>query len=167
MVYTNNNGRCAHEFIIDLRPFDVSVGIKPDDVAKRLMDFGFHAPTMSWPLAGSLMIEPTESESKEECDRLCDALIAIREEIRQIENGAWPKDNNPLKHAPHTAAVCGACFSGLLSCGHAPFSICRISSRIAISASHKRSHSSLLSLSVGSIINEPASGQLIVGAWNP
>jgi glycine dehydrogenase len=69
------------------------------------MDFGFHAPTMSWPLAGSLMIEPTESESKEECDRLCDALIAIREEIRQIENGAWPKDNNPLKHAPHTAAV--------------------------------------------------------------
>ncbi len=105
VVYTNNNGRCAHEFIIDLRPFDVSVGIKPDDVAKRLMDYGFHAPTMSWPLAGSLMIEPTESESKEECDRLCDALIAIREEIRQIESGAWSKDNNPLKHAPHTAAV--------------------------------------------------------------
>jgi glycine dehydrogenase len=105
IVYTNGNGRCAHEFIVDLRPFDQSAGIKTDDVAKRLMDFGFHAPTMSWPLPGSLMIEPTESESKAECDRLCDALIAIREEIRQVENGAWPKDNNPLKHAPHTAAV--------------------------------------------------------------
>jgi len=105
VVFTNANGRCAHEFIIDLRPFDASAGIKPDDVAKRLMDFGFHAPTMSWPLPGSLMLEPTESESKAECDRLCDALIAIREEIRKVESGAWPKDNNPLKHAPHTADV--------------------------------------------------------------
>jgi glycine dehydrogenase len=105
VAFTNQNGRCAHEFIIDVRQFDASAGIKTDDIAKRLMDFGFHAPTMSWPLPGSLMIEPTESESKAECDRLCDALIAIREEIRQIENGTWPKDNNPLKHAPHTAAV--------------------------------------------------------------
>ncbi len=105
VVFTNGNGRCAHEFIIDVRPFDQSAGIKPDDIAKRLMDFGFHAPTMSWPLPGSLMIEPTESESKAECDRLCDALIAIREEIRKVETGAWPKDGNPLKHAPHTADV--------------------------------------------------------------
>ena len=105
VAFTNHNGRCAHEFIIDVRQFDASAGIKTDDIAKRLMDYGFHAPTMSWPLPGSLMIEPTESESKAECDRLCDALIAIREEIRQIENGTWQKDNNPLKHAPHTAAV--------------------------------------------------------------
>ena len=105
VVFTNGNGRCAHEFIIDVRPFDQSAGIKPDDIAKRLMDFGFHAPTMSWPLPGSLMIEPTESESKAECDRLCDALIAIREEIRKVESGAWPKESNPLKNAPHTADV--------------------------------------------------------------
>ncbi len=105
VVFTNGNGRCAHEFIIDVRPFDQSAGIKPDDIAKRLMDFGFHAPTMSWPLPGSLMIEPTESESKAECDRLCDALIAIREEIRKVETGAWPKEGNPLKNAPHTADV--------------------------------------------------------------
>ncbi len=105
VVYTNANGRCAHEFIIDVRPFDATAGIKTDDIAKRLMDYGFHAPTMSWPLPGSLMIEPTESESKAECDRLCDALIAIREEIRKVESGTWTKDNNPLKHAPHTAAV--------------------------------------------------------------
>ncbi|MFO0784609.1 MAG: aminomethyl-transferring glycine dehydrogenase, partial [Phycisphaerales bacterium] len=108
VVYTNSNGRCAHEFIIDVRQFDASAGIKPDDIAKRLMDYGFHAPTMSWPLAGSLMIEPTESESKAECDRLCDALIAIRAEIARIEKGEWPRDNNPLKNAPHTAAVCTA-----------------------------------------------------------
>ncbi|MFO0961548.1 MAG: aminomethyl-transferring glycine dehydrogenase [Phycisphaerales bacterium] len=105
VVYTNHNGRCAHEFIIDVRPFDASAGIKPDDIAKRLMDYGFHAPTMSWPLPGSLMIEPTESESRAECDRLCDALIAIRKEIARIEKGEWPRDANPLKHAPHTAAV--------------------------------------------------------------
>jgi glycine dehydrogenase len=108
VVYTNKNGRCAHEFILDVRPFDTSAGIKPDDIAKRLMDYGFHAPTMSWPLPGSLMIEPTESESKAECDRLCDALIDIRKEIARVEQGQWPKDNNPLKNAPHTAAVCTA-----------------------------------------------------------
>ncbi len=105
VVYTNHNGRCAHEFIIDVRQFDASAGIKTDDIAKRLMDYGFHAPTMSWPLPGSLMIEPTESEGRAECDRLCDALISIRAEIAKIEKGAWPKDSNPLKHAPHTAAV--------------------------------------------------------------
>jgi glycine dehydrogenase len=108
IVYTNANGRCAHEFIMDVRPFDASAGIKPDDIAKRLMDYGFHAPTMSWPLPGSLMIEPTESESKAECDRLCDALLAIRAEIARIERGEWPRDNNPLKNAPHTAAACTA-----------------------------------------------------------
>jgi glycine dehydrogenase len=75
-----------------------------EDVAKRLMDYGFHAPTLSFPVANTLMVEPTESETLEELDRFIDAMIAIREEIRQIENGAWPQDNNPLKHAPHTAA---------------------------------------------------------------
>jgi glycine dehydrogenase len=103
--YVNANGRCAHEFIIDCNAFDKSAGIKVDDIAKRLMDYGFHAPTMSWPEPGMLMIEPTESESKPELDRLCDALISIREEIRAIEEGRMPRDSNPLKHAPHTAAV--------------------------------------------------------------
>jgi glycine dehydrogenase len=98
-------GRCAHEFIIDVRPFDKSAGIKPDDIAKRLMDYGFHAPTMSWPVPGTLMFEPTESEPKGELDRLCDAMIAIREEIRAIENGSMDKASNPLKHAPHTMHV--------------------------------------------------------------
>ncbi len=105
IVYANRNGRCAHEFIVDCRPFDASAGIKIDDIAKRLIDFGFHAPTMSWPVPGTLMIEPTESESKEELDRFCDALIAIREEIREIEQGKASRDDNVLKHAPHTAAA--------------------------------------------------------------
>jgi glycine dehydrogenase len=105
VLYTNANGRCAHEFILDCRAFDRTAGIKIDDIAKRLMDYGFHAPTMAWPVPGTLMIEPTESESKAECDRLCDALIAIREEIRVIEEGRMPRDDNPLKHAPHTAAA--------------------------------------------------------------
>lgn len=105
MVYTGRTGRVAHEFIIDLREFQKTAHVTPDDVAKRLMDFGFHAPTMSWPVAGTLMIEPTESESKEECDRLCDALIAIREEIRAIEDGRLDPENNPLKNAPHTATA--------------------------------------------------------------
>ncbi|MFO0857665.1 MAG: aminomethyl-transferring glycine dehydrogenase [Phycisphaerales bacterium] len=98
-------GRCAHEYILDVRPFDKSVGIKTDDIAKRLMDYGFHAPTMSWPVPGTLMIEPTESESKAELDRFCDAMIAIREEIRAIEQGKIDKLNNPLKNAPHTMYV--------------------------------------------------------------
>ena len=103
IVYTGKNGRVAHEFILDLRPFEKSAHITPDDVCKRLMDFSFHAPTMSFPVAGTLMIEPTESESKEELDRLCDALIAIRGEIRAVEEGRIDPENNPLKNAPHTA----------------------------------------------------------------
>ena len=105
ILYRGKNGLVAHEFILDLRPLKASAGIEADDVAKRLMDYGFHAPTMSFPVAGTLMIEPTESEPKAELDRFCDAMIAIREEIRQIEQGKWPRDNNPLKHAPHTADV--------------------------------------------------------------
>ncbi|MSR45030.1 MAG: glycine dehydrogenase (aminomethyl-transferring) [Phycisphaerales bacterium] len=105
IVYTNTHGRCAHEFILDFRGFDKSANIKIDDVAKRLMDYGFHAPTMSWPVPGTLMIEPTESESKDELDRFCDALIAIRAEIRAIEEGRSDRADNPLKHAPHTAAA--------------------------------------------------------------
>jgi glycine cleavage system P protein (glycine dehydrogenase) len=103
VLYTGKAGWVAHECILDLRPLKASAGIDVDDVAKRLMDYGFHAPTMSWPVAGTLMIEPTESESKEELDRFADALIAIRAEIRAIEEGTSDKANNPLKHAPHTA----------------------------------------------------------------
>ena len=103
VLYRGKADRVAHECILDLRPLNKSAGITVDDVAKRLMDFGFHAPTMSWPVAGTLMVEPTESESKEELDRFCDAMIAIREEIRAVEAGELPQDDNPLKHAPHTA----------------------------------------------------------------
>ncbi|MEM8781471.1 MAG: aminomethyl-transferring glycine dehydrogenase [Planctomycetota bacterium] len=103
ILYTGPAGTVAHEFIVDVRPFDKLAGVSVDDFAKRLMDYGFHAPTMSWPVAGTLMIEPTESESKAELDRFCDALIAIRHEIAKIENGDWPQDDHPLKHAPHTA----------------------------------------------------------------
>ena len=104
VLYTGGNGLVAHECILDLRPLKDSSGVSVDDVAKRLIDFGFHAPTMSFPVAGTLMIEPTESESKEELDRFCDAMIQIREEIRAVENGTLDKDDNPLKNAPHTAA---------------------------------------------------------------
>jgi glycine dehydrogenase len=104
ILFTGPGGRVAHEFIIDCRAFEKSAQIGVEDIAKRLMDFGFHAPTMSWPVAGTLMIEPTESEPREELDRLCDALIAIRGEIRAIEAGELDADDNPLKHAPHTAA---------------------------------------------------------------
>ncbi len=102
VLYTGKNGRVAHECIIDLRP--LKAWASAEDVAKRLIDFGFHAPTMSFPVAGTLMIEPTESESKAELDRFCDAMIAIRGEIRAIEEGRWPKTDNPLVNAPHTAA---------------------------------------------------------------
>ena len=95
----------AHEFILDLRPFKKSADVEVEDVAKRLMDYGFHAPTISWPVAGTMMVEPTESESKAELDRYCDALISIRQEIAEIEEGRLPKDDNPLKHAPHTMAA--------------------------------------------------------------
>lgn len=102
ILYTNNNDRCAHEFILDIRKFKETAGIEAIDVAKRLQDFGFHAPTMSWPVAGTLMIEPTESENKEELDRFCDALIKIREEIKEVEDGKAPREENVLKMAPHT-----------------------------------------------------------------
>ena len=105
VLYRGANGLVAHEFILDLRPLKASAGVEAEDFAKRLMDYGFHAPTMSFPVAGTLMIEPTESEPKAELDRFCDAMIAIREEVRQIEQGQWPRDNNPMKHAPHTADV--------------------------------------------------------------
>jgi glycine dehydrogenase len=108
VVYVGAHGRVAHECILDVRPFKKSAGIEVDDVAKRLMDYGFHAPTMSFPIAGTLMVEPTESEPREELDRFCDAMIAIREEIRQVEEGVWPKDDNPLKNAPHTIEACVA-----------------------------------------------------------
>lgn len=108
ILYTGSNGTCAHEFIVDLRPFKQSVGIEAEDVAKRLIDYGFHAPTLSFPVPGTIMIEPTESEDKAELDRFCDALISIYEEIRAIEEGHSDKADNPLKHAPHTqAVVCG------------------------------------------------------------
>ncbi len=102
ILYTGSNGTCAHEFIVDLRPFKNTAGIEAEDVAKRLMDYGFHAPTMSFPVPGTIMIEPTESEDKAELDRFCDALLSIREEIREVENGSSDKKDNPLKNAPHT-----------------------------------------------------------------
>jgi glycine dehydrogenase len=101
---TGKAGLVAHECILDLRGLKETSGVMAEDVAKRLMDYGFHAPTLSFPVANTLMVEPTESETLEELDRFIDAMIAIREEVRHIENGVWPQDNNPLKHAPHTAA---------------------------------------------------------------
>jgi glycine dehydrogenase len=97
-------GGVAHECILDLRPLKETSGISAEDVAKRLIDYGFHAPTLSFPVAGTLMVEPTESEALAELDRFCDAMIAIRQEIAKVESGAWPREDNPLKHAPHTAA---------------------------------------------------------------
>jgi len=104
VLYTGENGRVAHECILDLRPLKEATGISNEDVAKRLMDYGFHAPTMSFPVPGTLMIEPTESESLAELDRFIDAMIAIRHEIAQVEQGQWPREDNPLTAAPHTAA---------------------------------------------------------------
>jgi glycine dehydrogenase len=105
ILYRGINGRVAHEFIIDLRKFKETAGIEAEDLAKRLMDYGFHAPTVSFPVAGTLMIEPTESEPLEELDRFCEAMIAIRDEIREIEEGKADRFQNPLKNAPHTALV--------------------------------------------------------------
>lgn len=102
ILYTGKNGTCAHEFIVDLRPFKNSAGIEAEDVAKRLMDYNFHAPTLSFPVPGTIMIEPTESEDKKELDRFCDALLNIRKEISAIEEGRFDKTDNPLKNAPHT-----------------------------------------------------------------
>ncbi len=104
ILYSGKNNTCAHEFIVDLRPFK-ALGIEAEDVAKRLMDYGFHAPTLSFPVAGTIMIEPTESEDKSELDRFCDALINIHDEITLIENGTLNKSDNPLKNAPHTVHV--------------------------------------------------------------
>jgi glycine dehydrogenase len=103
VVFTGSSGRVAHEFIVDVRPFKKTADVDVDDIAKRLIDYGFHAPTMSFPVAGTLMIEPTESEPKGELDRFCEAMIAIREEIRAIEEGRADRRDNPLKNAPHTA----------------------------------------------------------------
>ncbi|HKS07038.1 MAG TPA: aminomethyl-transferring glycine dehydrogenase [Gemmatimonadaceae bacterium] len=105
VLYKGRRGMVAHECIVDLRQLKASAGVEVEDVAKRLMDYGFHAPTVSFPVAGTLMIEPTESESKSELDRFCDAMISIRDEIRRIEQGEWDRQQNPLKLAPHTQAV--------------------------------------------------------------
>ena len=105
ILYTGTHGHCAHEFIVDLRPFKITAGIEAEDVAKRLMDYGFHAPTMSFPVPGTIMIEPTESEDKGELDRFCEALISIHQEIKAIEDGKSDKTDNALKNAPHTQAV--------------------------------------------------------------
>ncbi|WP_329320754.1 aminomethyl-transferring glycine dehydrogenase [Streptomyces sp. NBC_01262] len=107
VLYTGPGGLVAHECIIDLRPLTKETGVTVDDVAKRLIDYGFHAPTMSFPVAGTLMIEPTESEDLAELDRFCEAMIAIRGEIERVGSGEWPADDNPLRNAPHTAAVLG------------------------------------------------------------
>jgi glycine dehydrogenase len=103
VLYAGPGGLVAHECILDLRPLKAATGIEVEDVAKRLIDYGFHAPTMSFPVPGTLMIEPTESESRAELDRFVDAMIAIREEARAIEAGRMDRADNPLKHAPHTA----------------------------------------------------------------
>jgi glycine dehydrogenase len=104
VLYTGAHGRVAHECILDIRPIKASTGISEVDIAKRLMDYGFHAPTMSFPVAGTIMVEPTESEDLGELDRFIAAMVAIRNEIREVESGAWPADDNPLKNAPHTQA---------------------------------------------------------------
>ncbi len=103
IVYRGENGLVAHEFIVDFREWKDRAGVDVEDIAKRLMDYGFHAPTMSWPVAGTMMIEPTESESRRELDRFCDALISIKMELERIEQEVWPRDDNPLKNAPHTS----------------------------------------------------------------
>ena len=102
ILYTGRKGLVAHECILDVRPITSSSGITVDDIAKRLIDYGFHAPTMSFPVAGTLMVEPTESEDLAEIERFIDAMIAIRAEIQAVEDGVWPQDDNPLVHAPHT-----------------------------------------------------------------
>jgi glycine dehydrogenase len=105
ILYTGSNGFCAHEFILDCNQFSIPTGVQVVDIAKRLMDYGFHAPTVAFPVHGTLMVEPTESEPLNEIDRLCDALIAIREEIREIEEGKADKIINVIKKAPHTVEM--------------------------------------------------------------
>jgi glycine dehydrogenase len=108
VLYTRHTGRVAHELIFDMRPFKPTAGVDEIDIAKRLMDYGFHAPTVSFPVPGTLMVEPTESEGKDELDRFCDAMIAIRAEIQDVIDGRLDRRDNPLKHAPHTAAMVSA-----------------------------------------------------------
>src|SRR5947207_7322669 len=108
VLYTLRNGRVAHEMIFDLRPLKQASGVEEGDVARRLMDYGFHAPTVSFPVPGTLMVEPTESESKDELDRFCNAMIAIRREIQDVIDGRSDRRDNVLKHAPHTAAAIAA-----------------------------------------------------------
>lgn len=105
VLYKGRNGFVAHECIVDVRQLKATTGVEVEDVAKRLIDYGFHAPTVSFPVAGTLMIEPTESEDLGEIDRFCDAMIAIRKEISKIERGEWDKASNPLKLSPHTASL--------------------------------------------------------------
>ncbi|MDO5654389.1 MAG: glycine dehydrogenase (aminomethyl-transferring), partial [Brachymonas sp.] len=104
-LYASASGHVAHECILDLRNLKETSGVMAEDVAKRLMDYGFHAPTLSFPVANTLMVEPTESETLHELERFIEAMIAIREEIHRVEKGEWPQDDNPLKNAPHTASV--------------------------------------------------------------
>lgn len=105
LLFANEKGRVAHEFIIDIRPLKAASGISEEDIAKRLIDYGFHSPTMSFPVAGTLMIEPTESENKGELDRFCDALINIKKEVEKVQSGEFDPIDNPLKNAPHTLEV--------------------------------------------------------------
>jgi glycine dehydrogenase len=105
ILFSNDKGRVAHEFIIDIRPLKAASGIGEEDIAKRLIDYGFHSPTMSFPVGGTLMMEPTESENKAELDRFCDAMISIKKEIEKVQSGVWKDDDNPLKNAPHTAEM--------------------------------------------------------------
>ena len=105
VLYTGKNGLVAHECILDLRPLTKATGVTVDDVAKRLIDYGFHAPTVSFPVAGTLMVEPTESEDLAELDRFCDAMIAIRSEIDDVASGRWAVEDSPLRGAPHTAVI--------------------------------------------------------------
>ncbi|MFY9592395.1 MAG: glycine dehydrogenase (aminomethyl-transferring), partial [Bacteroidales bacterium] len=108
VVYTGETGRCAHEMILDLRKFRENYGVEAGDIARRLMDYGFHAPTLSFPVHETLMVEPTESESKQELDRFIEAMKAIKMECEAIKNGEFDKDDNPLKNAPHTQVECTA-----------------------------------------------------------
>jgi len=103
ILYAGNEGLVAHECILDIRPITAATGVTVDDIAKRLIDYGFHAPTMSFPVAGTLMVEPTESEDVRELDRFIEAMLAIKAEIDQVANGTWPVDDSPLRNAPHTA----------------------------------------------------------------
>jgi glycine dehydrogenase len=105
VLYTGREGLVAHECVLDLRPITARTGVTVEDVAKRLVDYGFHAPTMSFPVAGTLMVEPTESEDLAELDRFCEAMISIRQEIERVEAGDYDRDDNPLKNAPHTAEM--------------------------------------------------------------